>query len=38
MRTPLDESIRQKAEGTYPLYYEYIAEPDPDAQGTASFS
>jgi hypothetical protein len=37
MRAPLDDATRQKAEGTYPTYYEFIAEPDADAPGTASF-
>ncbi|KAK9777032.1 putative Pre-mRNA-processing factor 39 [Seiridium cardinale] len=38
MRAPLDDATREKAESTYPMYYEYIAEPDANAQGTASFN
>ncbi|KAH6648463.1 pre-mRNA-processing factor 39 [Truncatella angustata] len=38
MRAPLDDAARQRAETTYPSYYEFIAEPDETAQGTASFN
>ncbi|KAI1840649.1 hypothetical protein JX266_013156 [Neoarthrinium moseri] len=37
-RPPLDEITLQKAESNYSRYYEYIAEPDAAAQGTASFN
>jgi hypothetical protein len=37
-RAPLDEATRQKAESNFPMYYEYIDEPDPMAQGTAPFN
>lgn len=38
MRAVLDDATRYRAESTYPAYYEFIAEPDPEAQGTASFN
>ncbi|KAI0125910.1 pre-mRNA-processing factor 39 [Xylariales sp. AK1849] len=38
MRAPLDDITRQKAESNYPMYYEYIADPDSDAQATATFN
>ncbi|KAH8675999.1 pre-mRNA-processing factor 39 [Xylariales sp. PMI_506] len=38
VRTPLDEATRQKAESSYHMYYEYIADPDSSMQGTASFN
>jgi len=34
----LDEATRQKAEARYFSFYELYVDPDPDAQGTASFS
>jgi hypothetical protein len=38
MRAPLDDATRIKAESTYPMYYEFIAEADANAPGTASFN
>ncbi len=33
----LDEATRQKAEARYFNYYELYADPDPSAQGPATF-
>jgi pre-mRNA-processing factor 39 len=33
----LDEATRSKAERRYPNYYELYVDPDPSAQGPASF-
>ncbi|KAK7970788.1 hypothetical protein PG988_009861 [Apiospora saccharicola] len=38
VKAPMEDATRQKAESSYPRYYEYFGEADVNAQGTASFN